>query len=144
MRQEFQNHLENWIYIHRYISIYTIPCTSAHRCFFLVSKLYFSKQQKNKPITAVVSEAFLSVPELCCINSWLSWYTSEKRSYGLAHTLIHQNKASCQQGHTVGRLVVVEVLEAPSTSVWCFVHISRGIGNYLKKSLLLSLAEIAV
>lgn len=62
----------------------------------------------------------------------------------LAHTFIHQNQASCQQSHTVGRLMVVQVLETPSTPIGSFVHVSRGVGNYLKESLLLRLAKIVI
>lgn len=77
--------------MHVCYTLYICPQT-----FVLFSKLNFSKQQKSKPSNAVLPEAFLSVPELCCINGWLSWYTSEKHSNGLAHTLIHQNQASSQ------------------------------------------------
>ena len=56
-------------------------------------------------------------------------------------TLGHVHQASRQQRHTVGWLVVVEVLEAPAAHVRLLVHQARGVADHLQEALLLSLAQ---
>lgn len=48
--------------MHIYYTLYICPD------FCSIQQIRFFKAAKSKPNAAVLSEAFLSVPELCCIN----------------------------------------------------------------------------
>lgn len=59
-------------------------------------------------------------------------------------TLGHVNQASCEQSHTVGGLVVVEVLETPPPNVGLLVHEARRVADHLEETLLLALVQVLV
>lgn len=59
-------------------------------------------------------------------------------------TLCHVNQTASQQGHTVGGLVVVKVLESPASDVRLLIHQARGVADHLEETLLLALVQVLV
>lgn len=57
-------------------------------------------------------------------------------------TLRHVDQAASQEGHAVGGLVVVQVLEAPPPHVGLLIHEARGVADHLQEALLLRLAQV--
>lgn len=59
-------------------------------------------------------------------------------------TLCHVNQTASQQGHTVGWLVVVQILKSPASDVRLFIHQARGVADHLEETLLLASVQVLV
>jgi hypothetical protein len=59
-------------------------------------------------------------------------------------TLGHVDQAASEESHTVGGLVVVQVLEAPATDVGLLIHEARSITDHPQEVLLLHLAQVLI
>lgn len=59
-------------------------------------------------------------------------------------TLGHVDQAACEQSHTVGGLVVVQVLKAPAAIVRLLVHEPCDISNDLEEALLLVSIQVLI
>lgn len=73
------------------------------------------------------------------MNCCLVWTTATRYS---VLTLGHVHQAACEQGHTVGGLVVMQVLEPPAADVGLLVHVACSVADHLQEVLLLHLAQV--